>query len=73
MHRADFSEASCSNPVIEQIKARRAQGEVRAVETEGGRSAAGAANKGLKYQDKPIGNPVETTDGANQPAIKVRQ
>ncbi len=73
LHRADFTEASCANPIIEQVKARRAQGEVRAKETEHGRSPAAADNKGLKYQDKPIGNPVETTDGANQPAIKVRQ
>jgi hypothetical protein len=73
LHRADFTEASCANPIIEQVKARRAQGEVRAAETESGRSAAGEANKGLKYQAKPIGNPVETTDGANQPAIRVRQ
>jgi uncharacterized repeat protein (TIGR01451 family) len=34
LHRADFIEGSCSLPVIEQVKARRAQGEIRAPETE---------------------------------------
>jgi uncharacterized repeat protein (TIGR01451 family) len=66
MHRADFSEASCSNGVIEQVKARRAQGEVRAAETESG-------NKALKYDAKPTAEPVQTTDGAKQPTIRVRQ
>jgi hypothetical protein len=32
--RADFIEGSCTPSVIEQVKARRAQGEVRSVETE---------------------------------------
>ena len=32
--RADFIEGSCSAPVLDQVKARRAQGEIRAVETE---------------------------------------
>jgi hypothetical protein len=32
LHRADFIEGSCSNTVLEQVKARRAQGEVRAPE-----------------------------------------
>ena len=34
LHRADFIEGSCSAPVLDQVKARRAQGEVRSVETE---------------------------------------
>ena len=34
LHRADFVEGSCSAPVVEQTQARRAQGEVRSVETE---------------------------------------
>ena len=34
LHRADFIEGSCSVPVIEQVKARRAQGEIRAPESE---------------------------------------
>jgi uncharacterized repeat protein (TIGR01451 family) len=73
LHRADFTEASCSNPVMEQIKARRAQGEVRAAESETDKSAVGTGNRGLKYQDKPSGSPIEATDSANQPSIKVRQ
>ncbi|PHV09561.1 DUF11 domain-containing protein, partial [Chitinimonas sp. BJB300] len=32
--RGDFAEGSCSNTVLEQVKARRSQGEVRSVETE---------------------------------------
>jgi uncharacterized repeat protein (TIGR01451 family) len=74
LHRADFSEASCSNGVLEQIKSRRAQGEVRAAETEKSRAAAQPA---LNYQAKPVlgtnADPIQTTDGANQPAINVRQ
>jgi uncharacterized repeat protein (TIGR01451 family) len=34
LHRADFIEGSCSAPVIDQVKGRRAQGETRAPETE---------------------------------------
>ena len=34
LHRADFVEGSCSAPVLDQVKARRAQGEIRSVETE---------------------------------------
>lgn len=34
LHRADFIEGSCTPNVLEQVKARRAQGEVRSVETE---------------------------------------
>ena len=34
LHRADFVEGSCTPNVIEQVKARRAQGEIRSVETE---------------------------------------
>jgi uncharacterized repeat protein (TIGR01451 family) len=34
LHRADFVEGSCAAPVIDQVKGRRAQGEIRAPETE---------------------------------------
>ena len=34
LHRADFVVGSCTANVLEQVKARRAQGEVRSVETE---------------------------------------
>ena len=72
--RADFNEASCSNGVIEQIKARRAQGEVRATENE---KAIG--QKPLTFQNKPLSppgqppQPIETTDSANQPPVRTRQ
>jgi len=65
LHRADFVEGSCSNTVLEQVKARRAQGEVRAPETErSGRPA-------LRFDSKAhgldaLGSPGQGTDGANQ-------
>ena len=63
LHRADFIEGSCSNPVLEQVKARRTQGEVRAPETEAGRPA-------LRFDSKPRRSPQQATDSANQkPAI----
>ncbi|MGG6461666.1 prealbumin-like fold domain-containing protein [Solilutibacter silvestris] len=63
MQRADFIEGSCSNEVIEQVKARKAQGEISSVQTEAGQPA-------LKLKDKPVpqGNPRQQgTDSANQP------
>ena len=65
LHRADFIEGSCSNTVLEQVKARRAQGEVRSIETE---KKGGPA---LRFDSKP-GSPQQGTDGANQPAVKPR-
>lgn len=68
MHRADFIEGSCNNEVIEQVKARRAQGEVRSVETESGQPS-------LKLKDKPApqGNPLqEGTDSADQVIEQMR-
>jgi large repetitive protein len=72
LHRADFVEGSCSNTVLEQTKARRAQGEVRAPETE---RQGGAA---LRFDSKAHGldtqrSPQQGTDGANQQAPKVRE
>jgi len=71
LHRADFVEGSCSNTVLEQTKARRAQGEVRAPETE--KQGAPA----LRFDSKAHGldtqrSPQQGTDGANQQAPKVR-
>jgi len=71
LHRADFIEGSCSNTVLEQTKARRAQGEVRSVETE---------KKGgpvLRFDSKAhqldsLRSPQQGTDGANQQAPKAR-
>ena len=71
LHRADFIEGSCSNTVLEQVKARRAQGEVRAPEPEKkGRPA-------LRFDSKahgltPQSSPQQGTDGANQQAPKAR-
>jgi uncharacterized repeat protein (TIGR01451 family) len=67
LHRADFIEGSCSNPVLEQVKARRAQGEIRSVETE---RLAGPA---LRFQSKSPAFPKEGTDTANQPVVAPRQ
>ncbi len=71
LHRADFIEGSCSNTVLEQTKARRAQGEVRSVETE---KKGGPA---LRFDSKAhqldtIRSPQQGTDGANQLAPKTR-
>jgi uncharacterized repeat protein (TIGR01451 family) len=72
LHRADFAEASCSNTVLEQVKARRAQGEVRAPETE---KKGGPA---LRFDSKAHGktttsSPQQGTDGANQLTPKPRK
>ncbi|MFO1219313.1 MAG: SdrD B-like domain-containing protein [Burkholderiaceae bacterium] len=72
LHRADFAEGSCSNTVLEQVKARRAQGEVRAPEPEKKRGPA------LRFDSKAHGldtqrSPQQGTDGANQQAPKVRE
>jgi large repetitive protein len=72
LHRADFVEGSCSNTVIEQVKARRAQGEVRAPESE---KKGGPA---LRFDSKAHGkstttSPQQGTDGANQQAPKPRK
>ena len=67
LNRADFVEGSCSNPVLEQVKARRTQGEVRSVESE--RPGAPA----LRFYSKPPAYPREGTDSANQPLVQPRQ
>ena len=68
LQRADFIEGSASNEVLEQVKGRRANGEIRAVETEAGQP-------GLKFESKPEpqGNPLQQgTEGANQPIEQTR-
>jgi hypothetical protein len=57
--RADFAEGSCSNQVLEQVKARRSIGEVRAPEREKGPA--------LRFESKPWAAPQQGTDSANQP------
>jgi len=71
LHRADFIEGSCSNTVLEQVKGRRAQGEVRAPENE--RKSAPA----LRFDSKAHGlntltSPQQGTDGANQQVPRPR-
>lgn len=64
--RADFIEGSCSNAVIEQVKARRTQGEIRSVETEANTLPA------LKFSGKAPDAPRQATDTANQIIVKPR-
>ena len=66
LHRADFIEGSCSNRVLEQVKARRGNGEVSAPETE-------TRQPGLRFQSKPPTAPAQATDSANQPAEQPRR
>ncbi len=72
LHRADFAEGSCSATVLDQVKARRAQGEVRSVETERPRGPA------LRFESKAhgldrAGAPRQATDSADQPVPKARE
>lgn len=64
--RADFAEGSCSNTVLEQVKARRGQGEVNAPETEKRGAPA------LKFEGKAPNYPRQGTDSANQILVKPR-
>ncbi|HPM65951.1 MAG TPA: SdrD B-like domain-containing protein [Piscinibacter sp.] len=66
LHRADFVEGSCSKAVVEQVKARRSQGEVRAPDNE----AKGVTP--LRLHSKPAQAPLQGTDGADQPMPAVR-
>jgi hypothetical protein len=71
LQRADFIEGSCSNTVLDQVKARRAQGEVGAPEVEK------AGRPALRFDSKahgrnPLTAPAQGTDSANQQAPKVR-
>ncbi|MFZ6648795.1 SdrD B-like domain-containing protein [Undibacterium sp. TJN25] len=66
LHRADFIEGSCSNTVLEQVKARRGQGEVSVPQTEKKQTP------GLRFESKGRMAPQEATDSANQQAVKPR-
>ena len=58
LHRADFIEGSCSAPVIDQVKGRRAQGEIRAPETERPDGPA------LRFESEgPVIGPVRPREG----------
>ena len=60
LQRADFIEGSCSNTVLEQVKARRNRGDSGNLDTE---KQGGAV---LKFDGKPVGAPAQATDSANQ-------
>lgn len=66
LHRADFIEGSCSNTVLEQVKARRTQGEVVVPQVE---KRGGAP---LRFESKPAALPAQATDSANQRAVVPR-
>jgi uncharacterized repeat protein (TIGR01451 family) len=66
MQQADFAIGSCSNTVLEQVKARRAQGEVRSIDSE---RKTGAP---LKFEGKSANYPDQGTDSANQPLVQPR-
>jgi uncharacterized repeat protein (TIGR01451 family) len=69
--RADFAEGACSNPVLEQVKARRNQGEVRSLEVETS-AETGKGRAGLKFGSKPARAPRQATDSANQELVQPR-
>lgn len=66
LQRADFIEGSCSNTVVEQVQARRTQGEISAphVEKKGG--------VGFNFEGKAPNYPQQGTDSANQLIVKPR-
>jgi len=66
LHRGDFAVGSCSNTVLEQVRARRSKGEVRAVESEP------RGGKALKFNGKPASKPERSTETPNQPIVKPR-
>ena len=66
LQRADFIEGSCSNTVLEQVKARRTLGEVTGPQTE---KKGGAA---LTFEGRAPNYPQQGTDSANQTLVKPR-
>jgi uncharacterized repeat protein (TIGR01451 family) len=66
LHRADFIEGSCSNTVLEQVKARRTQGEVLVPQ---GETRPGAV---LRFESKPATKPQQATESANQKLVVPR-
>ncbi|WP_310460916.1 SdrD B-like domain-containing protein [Sphaerotilus sp.] len=65
LHRADVVEGSCSNRVLEQVKARRARGETQAADTE-------KRGQVLRFDGKPVTAPAQATDSARQRGGTVR-
>jgi uncharacterized repeat protein (TIGR01451 family) len=66
LQRADFIEASCSNTVLEQVKARRTQGEISGPQTE--KKGGGT----LIFEGKAPNYPQEGSDSSNQRIVKPR-
>ncbi|GGI18034.1 hypothetical protein GCM10008066_11970 [Oxalicibacterium faecigallinarum] len=66
MQRADFIEGSCSNTVLEQVKARRTQGEVSAPHVEKKRGV------GFTFEGRAPNYPQQGTDSANKTIVKPR-
>lgn len=66
LQRVDFIEGSCSNTVLEQVKARRTQGEITGphVEKKGGNP--------LIFEGKAANYPQQGTDSARQRIVKPR-
>ena len=67
LHRAEFAEGSCSNQVLEQVKARRSQGEIRGTELERPEGPP------LTFKSKPMTSPQQGTDSADQAIVQPRQ
>ena len=68
LHRADFIEGSCSAPVIDQVKGRRAQGEIRAPETERKDGPA------LRFESEgPVIGPVRPRQGERVTPVDAEQ
>ena len=68
LHRADFIEGSCSAPVIDQVKGRRAQGEIRAPETERKEGPA------LRFESEgPVIGPVRPRQGERVTPVDAEQ
>ncbi|MGB8600326.1 MAG: SdrD B-like domain-containing protein, partial [Burkholderiales bacterium] len=57
MHRADFAEGTCSDQVLDQVKARRALGEVDAPETEKSKQPGLIFRSGGDKADQPMPQP----------------
>jgi uncharacterized repeat protein (TIGR01451 family) len=65
LHRADFIEGSCSNPVLEQVKARRTRGEINDIIPKLNPQKGNDA-KVIEFDSKPANRLNQTTDSANQ-------
>ncbi|MGB9150667.1 MAG: SdrD B-like domain-containing protein, partial [Burkholderiales bacterium] len=57
MHRADFAEGTCSEKVLDQVKARRALGEVDAPQTEKSKQPGLIFRSGGDKADQPVPQP----------------